>query len=186
MPIWFPTVGNCVKPAAHFFHLIEGNLSWQAKESADSDGSWVLQLYCVFMGAVRSCRAGQGELLLLQATPPLRSWLASRTSFLWILLSHPDIFFFNYLKMTSLDPLKSAISIGNVDDTSLALPSFNQCRSGQQRVLEQVQTIKRSKSRHSSSRNGSTSLSPASKNPQGPVQILHTTFVFFLGWFLSF
>lgn len=95
-------------------------------------------------------------------------------------------FFFNYLKMTSLDPLKSAISIGNVDDTSLALPSFNQCRSGQQRVLEQVQTIKRSKSRHSSSRNGSTSLSPASKNPQGPVQILHTTFVFFLGWFLSF
>ncbi|XP_037642664.1 plakophilin-1 isoform X2 [Sebastes umbrosus] len=66
-------------------------------------------------------------------------------------------------KMTSLDPLKSAISIGNVDDTSLALPSVHQCRSGQQRVLEQVQTIRRTRSRHSSSRSGgSTSLSPTS------------------------
>lgn len=65
--------------------------------------------------------------------------------------------------MTSLDPLKSAISIGNVDDTSLALPSGNQYRTGQQRVLEQVQTIKRTKSRQpSSSRSGSTSLSPTS------------------------
>ncbi|XP_008278076.1 plakophilin-1 [Stegastes partitus] len=66
--------------------------------------------------------------------------------------------------MTSQDPLKSAISIGNVDDTSLALPSANQYRSGQQRVLEQVQTIKRTKSRlpSSSSRSGSTSLSPTS------------------------
>ncbi|XP_070758873.1 plakophilin-1 [Enoplosus armatus] len=61
--------------------------------------------------------------------------------------------------MTSL---KSVISIGNVDDTSLALPSVNQYRSGQQRVLEQVQSIKRTKSRQSSSRNGSTSLSPTS------------------------
>ncbi|XP_074496694.1 plakophilin-1 isoform X3 [Sebastes fasciatus] len=66
-------------------------------------------------------------------------------------------------KMTSLDPLKSAISIGNVDDTSLALPSVHQCRSGQQRVLEQVQTIRRTRSRQSSSRSGgSTSLSPTS------------------------
>uniref|UniRef100_A0AAQ5YRR7 Plakophilin 1b n=1 Tax=Amphiprion ocellaris TaxID=80972 RepID=A0AAQ5YRR7_AMPOC len=66
--------------------------------------------------------------------------------------------------MTSVDPLKSAISIGNVDDTSLALPSGNQYRTGQQRVLEQVQTIKRTKSRQpsSSSRSGSTSLSPTS------------------------
>ncbi|XP_034725817.1 plakophilin-1 [Etheostoma cragini] len=63
--------------------------------------------------------------------------------------------------MTSLDPLKSVISIGNVDDTSLALPSGNQFRSGQQRVLEQVQIIRRTKSRRSSSsRSGSTSLSP--------------------------
>ncbi|XP_042262177.1 plakophilin-1 [Thunnus maccoyii] len=64
--------------------------------------------------------------------------------------------------MTSLDPLKSAISIGNVDDTSLALPSVKQFRSGQQRVLEQVQSIKRTKSRQSSSKSGSTSLSPTS------------------------
>lgn len=64
--------------------------------------------------------------------------------------------------MTSADPLKSVISIVNVDDTSLALPSINQCRSGQQRVLEQVQTIRRNKSRQSSSRSGSTSISPTS------------------------
>ncbi|XP_053171541.1 plakophilin-1 [Scomber japonicus] len=63
----------------------------------------------------------------------------------------------------TLDPLKSVISIGNVDDTSLALPSVTKFRSGQQRVLEQVQSIKRTKSRHSSSsRTGSTSLSPTS------------------------
>nr|XP_046239029.1 plakophilin-1 [Scatophagus argus] len=64
--------------------------------------------------------------------------------------------------MTCLDPLKSVISIMNVDDTSLALPSVNQHRSGQQRVLEQVQTVRRTKSRQSSSRSGSASLSPTS------------------------
>ncbi|KAM9362304.1 plakophilin-1 [Symphorus nematophorus] len=64
--------------------------------------------------------------------------------------------------MTSLDPLKSAISINNVDDTSLALPSVDKVRSGQQRVLEQVQSIRRTKSKHSSSRSGSASLSPTS------------------------
>ncbi|XP_036957733.1 plakophilin-1 [Acanthopagrus latus] len=59
--------------------------------------------------------------------------------------------------MMSLDPLKSVISIMNVDDTSLALPSVNQYRSGQQRVMEQVQkTIRRTKSRSSST------LSPTS------------------------
>lgn len=68
------------------------------------------------------------------------------------------------LNMASVDPLKTVISIGNVDDTSLALPSVNQFRSGQQRVLEQVQTIKRTKSRQLSSRSGSTSLSPTSKS----------------------
>ncbi|XP_044069459.1 plakophilin-1 [Siniperca chuatsi] len=64
--------------------------------------------------------------------------------------------------MTSLYPLKSVISIENVDDTSLALPSKNQYRSGQQRVLDQVQTIRRTRSRQSTSRSGSTSLSPTS------------------------
>ncbi|XP_028260809.1 plakophilin-1 isoform X2 [Parambassis ranga] len=62
----------------------------------------------------------------------------------------------------SVDHLKSVTSIGNVDDTSLALPSISQGRSGQQRVLEQVQSIRRTKSRHASSRSGSTSLSPTS------------------------
>ncbi|XP_015237286.1 PREDICTED: plakophilin-1-like [Cyprinodon variegatus] len=67
-------------------------------------------------------------------------------------------------KMSKADPLKSAISIENVDDTSLALPSGNQYRSGEQRVKAQVQTVRRIKSRHSSnsSRSGSTSMSPTS------------------------
>ncbi|XP_054641488.1 plakophilin-1-like [Dunckerocampus dactyliophorus] len=64
--------------------------------------------------------------------------------------------------MAHLEPLKSALSIVNVDDTSLALPSAHQYRSGQQRVLEQVQSVQRTRSRHSSSRTGSTSLSPTS------------------------
>ncbi|XP_074534736.1 plakophilin-1-like [Halichoeres trimaculatus] len=64
--------------------------------------------------------------------------------------------------MASLDPLKSVISINNVDDTSLAMPSGNQFKTGQDRVLQQVQTIRRTKSRHSSTRSGSTSLSPTS------------------------
>ncbi|CAL8336325.1 unnamed protein product [Lota lota] len=63
--------------------------------------------------------------------------------------------------MMSPDPLKSAISIGMVDDTSLAVPSVNQYRSGQQRVMEQVQTLKRTKSKHST-RNGTGTLSPTS------------------------
>uniref|UniRef100_A0A8C6T5W1 Plakophilin 1b n=1 Tax=Neogobius melanostomus TaxID=47308 RepID=A0A8C6T5W1_9GOBI len=54
--------------------------------------------------------------------------------------------------MTSLDPLKSVMAIANVDDTSLALPSGNQHRSGQQRVLDQVQKVRSTKSRHASSR----------------------------------
>nr|XP_019952033.1 PREDICTED: plakophilin-1-like [Paralichthys olivaceus] len=64
--------------------------------------------------------------------------------------------------MASLDPLKSVISIGNVDDTSLAVPSVHQCSSGQQRVLEQVQTLRRTKSRQSSSSSRSGSFSPTS------------------------
>uniref|UniRef100_A0A3P9AIG7 Plakophilin 1b n=1 Tax=Esox lucius TaxID=8010 RepID=A0A3P9AIG7_ESOLU len=61
----------------------------------------------------------------------------------------------------TMDPLKSAISIGNVDETSLALPSDNQLRSKQQRVLDQVQTMKRGKSKYG--KNGSLS-SPTSKD----------------------
>ncbi|XP_051931083.1 plakophilin-1-like [Hippocampus zosterae] len=66
--------------------------------------------------------------------------------------------------MAGLQPLKSALSISPVDDTSLALPSAHkQYRSGEQRVLEQVQSVQRTRSRHSSSsRTGSTSLSPTS------------------------
>ncbi|MBN3316743.1 PKP1 protein, partial [Atractosteus spatula] len=41
-------------------------------------------------------------------------------------------------------------NIGLVDDTSLALPSDRKLRSGQQRVLDQVHTIKRSKSKYGS------------------------------------
>ncbi|XP_073708029.1 plakophilin-1-like [Garra rufa] len=48
------------------------------------------------------------------------------------------------------EPLKSALSIGDVEDTSLALPSDRDLRSAEQRVLEQVHTIKRSKSKYSS------------------------------------
>ncbi|XP_048054502.1 plakophilin-1 isoform X3 [Megalobrama amblycephala] len=48
------------------------------------------------------------------------------------------------------EPLKSALSLGDVEDTSLALPSDRELRSAQQRVLEQVHTIKRSKSKYSS------------------------------------
>ncbi|KAK5622461.1 hypothetical protein CRENBAI_003236 [Crenichthys baileyi] len=65
--------------------------------------------------------------------------------------------------MLSADPLKSSISISNVEDTSLALPSVNQYRSGEQRVRAQLQTVRRIKSRQSSgSRSGSTSMSPRS------------------------
>ncbi|KAK7884257.1 hypothetical protein WMY93_027380 [Mugilogobius chulae] len=45
------------------------------------------------------------------------------------------------------EPLKSAMTIGNAEDTSLALPSDTTLRSGQARVLNQVHTIKRSKSK---------------------------------------
>uniref|UniRef100_A0A3Q3WDM4 Uncharacterized protein n=1 Tax=Mola mola TaxID=94237 RepID=A0A3Q3WDM4_MOLML len=56
------------------------------------------------------------------------------------------------------EPLRSALTSSGTDDTSLALPSDNKLRSGQLRVLDQVHTIKRSKSR----KNGS--LSPTSKS----------------------
>uniref|UniRef100_A0A096LW95 Plakophilin 1b n=1 Tax=Poecilia formosa TaxID=48698 RepID=A0A096LW95_POEFO len=66
--------------------------------------------------------------------------------------------------MSSADPLKSAISIRGADDTSLALPSANEYHSREQRVRAQVQSLRRTKSRHSSSgRSESSCLSP-SKN----------------------
>ncbi|XP_064825205.1 plakophilin-1-like [Oncorhynchus masou masou] len=69
--------------------------------------------------------------------------------------------------MMTMDPLKSAMSIGNVDETSLALPSDTKLRSKQQRVLDQVQTIKRGKSKYS--KHGSVS-SPTT-SPTSPVYI---------------
>ncbi|XP_033825195.1 plakophilin-1 [Periophthalmus magnuspinnatus] len=60
--------------------------------------------------------------------------------------------------MMAPEPLKSAMTIGNAEDTSLALPSDTTLRSGQARVLNQVHTIKRSKSKHG--RNGT--ISPSS------------------------
>ncbi|KAF7652280.1 hypothetical protein LDENG_00098810 [Lucifuga dentata] len=49
--------------------------------------------------------------------------------------------------MMAPEPLRSATSVGNAEDTSLALPSDNKLRTGQQRVLDQVFSIKRSKSK---------------------------------------
>ncbi|XP_041745058.1 plakophilin-1 isoform X1 [Coregonus clupeaformis] len=69
--------------------------------------------------------------------------------------------------MMTMDPLKSAMSIGNVEETSLALPSDNKLRSKQQRVLDQVQTIKRGKSKYS--KNGT--LSSPTKSPTSPMYI---------------
>ncbi|XP_026188134.1 plakophilin-1 [Mastacembelus armatus] len=64
--------------------------------------------------------------------------------------------------MMAPEPLRSAMTIGRAEDTSLALPSDDKLRSGQQRVLDQVYTIKRSKSKQ-----GKTgSLSPTGFSPQ--------------------
>uniref|UniRef100_A0A3P9K8E9 Plakophilin 1 n=1 Tax=Oryzias latipes TaxID=8090 RepID=A0A3P9K8E9_ORYLA len=52
--------------------------------------------------------------------------------------------------MMSPEPLRSAIMVSDVgEDTSLALPSDNGLSTGQQRVLTQVNTIKRSKFKQS-------------------------------------
>ncbi|KAJ3587091.1 hypothetical protein NHX12_013481 [Muraenolepis orangiensis] len=56
------------------------------------------------------------------------------------------------------DPLRSAMSSVTPDDTSLAVPSDNRLRTGQQRVLDQVHTIKRSKSKLT--KNGSPTRAP--------------------------
>ncbi|XP_070766836.1 plakophilin-1 [Enoplosus armatus] len=65
--------------------------------------------------------------------------------------------------MMAPEPLRSAMTVGAADDTSLALPSDKKPRSGPQRVLDQVHSIKRSKSKHG--KNGSQS-SPTSLSPQ--------------------
>ncbi|KAM4740670.1 plakophilin-1-like [Anableps anableps] len=68
--------------------------------------------------------------------------------------------------MSGANPLKSVISIKTSDETSLALPSVNQYPSGEQRVRAQLQTIRRMKSRHSSTgRSGSTSTSLSPTSP---------------------
>ncbi|XP_061592039.1 plakophilin-1 [Cololabis saira] len=59
------------------------------------------------------------------------------------------------------EPLRSATAIRVAEDTSLAVPSDKNASSRQQRVLDQVSTIKRSKSKHS--KNGTLALSPTSK-----------------------
>lgn len=87
--------------------------------------------------------------------------------------------------MTSLDPLKSVIAIANVDDTSLALPSVNQYRSGQQRVLDQVQKVRRTKSRHASGRSASTSLSSPTDFVYDSVDSLKSPSVYMNGSILA-
>ncbi|XP_051282173.1 plakophilin-1 [Dicentrarchus labrax] len=64
--------------------------------------------------------------------------------------------------MMAPEPLRSAMTSLGAEDTSLALPSDNKLRSGQQRVLDQVHTIKRSKSKPGKS----GSLSPTSPSSQ--------------------
>ncbi|XP_032376616.1 plakophilin-1 isoform X1 [Etheostoma spectabile] len=66
--------------------------------------------------------------------------------------------------MMAPEPLRSATTSKGREDTSLALPSDNKLHSGQQRVLHQVHTIERSKSKHGKS--GSPSLSRTSLPPQ--------------------
>ena len=58
---------------------------------------------------------------------------------------------------TMADPLRSATAGANIDDTSLAVPADNARRSGAQRVLDQVHTIKRSKSRQKNGTGSPTS-----------------------------
>ncbi|KAJ8258073.1 hypothetical protein GJAV_G00192860 [Gymnothorax javanicus] len=66
------------------------------------------------------------------------------------------------------EPLRSAMTIENVDDTSLAVPSDTTLRTGQQRVLNQVHTIKRRLSKKSGS------LSPTSPKEDSEFSELRT------------
>ncbi|XP_074500352.1 plakophilin-1 [Sebastes fasciatus] len=68
--------------------------------------------------------------------------------------------------MMAPDPLRSAMTLRTAEDTSLAVPSDNKLHSGPQRVLDQVHTIKRSKSKPGKTNNGSSSPSPTGVSPQ--------------------
>ncbi|KAG7326611.1 hypothetical protein KOW79_010012 [Hemibagrus wyckioides] len=59
------------------------------------------------------------------------------------------------------EPLRSALSIGEIGETSLALPSDGDSHSGQRRVMEQVSTIRKSKSKYNT-RGSAGTLSPTS------------------------
>ncbi|KAF4078983.1 hypothetical protein AMELA_G00188000 [Ameiurus melas] len=61
----------------------------------------------------------------------------------------------------TLEPLRSALSYGDVGETSLALPSDGASHSGQRRVLEQVSTMRKSKSKYTN-RGSARTLSPTS------------------------
>ncbi|KAL6119620.1 pkp1 [Pungitius sinensis] len=63
--------------------------------------------------------------------------------------------------MMAADPLRSAMRNRGFDDTSLALPSDRKLHAGAQRVLDQVDTIKRSKSKPGSK----STTSPISPTP---------------------
>ncbi|XP_029995761.1 plakophilin-1 [Sphaeramia orbicularis] len=71
-------------------------------------------------------------------------------------------------------PLKSAMTISTAEDTSLALPSDNALSSGQARVLNQVKSIKRGKSKQLKS----DSTSPSPTTPTSEVFVDSATFKF--------
>ncbi|XP_015255516.1 PREDICTED: plakophilin-1-like [Cyprinodon variegatus] len=65
------------------------------------------------------------------------------------------------------DPLRSTTDVGGGEDTSLALPSDKSLSSGHQRVLSQVHSIKRSKSKYKNGTIGPTQQSSKSYNEFG-------------------
>lgn len=77
--------------------------------------------------------------------------------------AHPrlTVVCYKYPKMT-LEPLRSALSYGDIGETSLALPSDGASHSGQRRVMEQVTTMRKSKSKYTN-RGSAGTLSPTSK-----------------------
>lgn len=88
-------------------------------------------------------------------------------------------------KMITAEPLRSALTNSGAEDTSLALPSDDKLRSGKQRVLDQVLTIKRSKSKHG--KNGTLptrTVSPTSRKSHTHVQNHHAfLFIYFVLFF---
>ncbi|XP_062852751.1 plakophilin-1 isoform X2 [Trichomycterus rosablanca] len=62
----------------------------------------------------------------------------------------------------ALEPLRSTLATMEVRETSLALPSEGSYRSGQQRVLEQVSTMRRNKGSKYGSKGSTGTLSPTS------------------------